>query len=222
MADTFSISEEHGLAAIPENSKLIYSVGVSTAGAAELRMADGHPERHIIATTIDEAGVQHVTERVQASGNSGQLEIKLEDVGKPLPYPENHFDYIYARLVLHYLPKQDLPAAVAELKRVLKPGGKLFVVVRSDKTPDAVRDTSTFDPATGLTDYIDPYTHKVPVHKKRMFHSQGGISQFLSDAGFAIERATSYEERLFGDFNRTIQAEHFDNLVEVLAVKPVA
>jgi ubiquinone/menaquinone biosynthesis C-methylase UbiE len=222
MQSTFSISEEHGLAAIPSDAQTIYSVGVSTAGVAELRMVENHPERHIIATTIDEAGAAFVQEKVAAAGKTGQIEVKLEDVGQPLPYADNYFDYIYARLVLHYLPKQLLPGALTELHRVLKPGGKIFVVVRSDQTPDAVRDTSTLDPETDLTTYVDIGATRdsgKTVKKRRMFHSQDGISRYITDAGFIIQSATSYEEKLFGDFNRTRQAGHFDNLVEVLASK---
>ena len=37
-----------------------------------------------------------------------QIESKFEDVSQPLPYKDSYFDYAYARLVLHYLPKKAL------------------------------------------------------------------------------------------------------------------
>ncbi|WP_436533587.1 class I SAM-dependent methyltransferase [Actinoplanes sp. HUAS TT8] len=47
--------------------------------------------------------------------------------GAPLPYPDDAFDDAVACLVLHYL--QDWQAPLAELRRVLVPGGRLIVAV---------------------------------------------------------------------------------------------
>src|ERR1700722_14108643 len=48
-------------------------------------------------------------------------------LGSPLPVPHGAFDDVIAALVLHYL--QDWGPALAELRRVLKPGGRLIVAV---------------------------------------------------------------------------------------------
>jgi SAM-dependent methyltransferase len=47
--------------------------------------------------------------------------------GDPLPFPDGAFDDVVACLVLHYL--EDWKAPLAELRRVLTPGGRLIVVV---------------------------------------------------------------------------------------------
>ncbi|WP_194911740.1 class I SAM-dependent methyltransferase [Catenulispora rubra] len=47
--------------------------------------------------------------------------------GDPLPFPDGAFDDVVACLVLHYL--EDWTAPLAELRRVLTPGGRLIVVV---------------------------------------------------------------------------------------------
>ena len=49
-----SISEEHGLAYMSDADLVVYSVGISTAGAAEIKMAKSNAKRKIIATTLDE------------------------------------------------------------------------------------------------------------------------------------------------------------------------
>jgi ubiquinone/menaquinone biosynthesis C-methylase UbiE len=41
-----------------------------------------------------------------------------------LPFPENHFDAVLCRSLLHHLPHPE--AAVAEASRVLKPGGRVL------------------------------------------------------------------------------------------------
>ena len=47
--------------------------------------------------------------------------------GDPLPFPDDAFDDVIVCLVLHYL--EDWKAPLAELRRVLRPGGRLIVVV---------------------------------------------------------------------------------------------
>ncbi|MFJ8958736.1 class I SAM-dependent methyltransferase [Lentzea sp. NPDC102401] len=55
------------------------------------------------------------------------VDLRVADIAGPLPYPDGAFDDAVAALVLHYL--EDWTAPLAELRRVLKPGGRLIVVV---------------------------------------------------------------------------------------------
>jgi SAM-dependent methyltransferase len=54
-------------------------------------------------------------------------DLRVAELGHPLPYPDGAFDDVVASLVLHYL--EDWRPALAELRRVLKPGGRLIVSV---------------------------------------------------------------------------------------------
>jgi SAM-dependent methyltransferase len=54
-------------------------------------------------------------------------DLRVADLGGPLPFPDGGFDDVIASLVLHYL--EDWGPALAELRRVLKPGGRLLVSV---------------------------------------------------------------------------------------------
>ncbi|MFD1151578.1 class I SAM-dependent methyltransferase [Saccharothrix hoggarensis] len=54
-------------------------------------------------------------------------DLRVADLGGPLPYPDGEFDDVVASLVLHYL--EDWTAPLAELRRVLRPGGRLIVAV---------------------------------------------------------------------------------------------
>jgi len=71
-------------------------------------------------------------------GSAGMLEqarrrlgadadLQVADLAGPLPFPDNAFDDVVASLVLHYL--QDWGPTLTELRRVLKPGGRLIVSV---------------------------------------------------------------------------------------------
>jgi SAM-dependent methyltransferase len=54
-------------------------------------------------------------------------DLVVADLGRPLPFPDGAFDDVVASLVLHYL--EDWTAPLAELRRVLKPGGRLIASV---------------------------------------------------------------------------------------------
>jgi SAM-dependent methyltransferase len=61
---------------------------------------------------------------------SGRVEIQLASVSK-LPFPENKFDLVTAVETQYYWP--DLPLAMQEIFRVLKPGGTVLIIAESYK-----------------------------------------------------------------------------------------
>jgi ubiquinone/menaquinone biosynthesis C-methylase UbiE len=54
-------------------------------------------------------------------------DLRVADLGQALPFPDGAFDDAVVSLVLHYL--RDWTAPLAELRRVLKPGGRLLLSV---------------------------------------------------------------------------------------------
>ena len=54
-------------------------------------------------------------------------DLQVADLGRPLPFADGGFDDVVASLVLHYF--KDWTAPLAELRRVLKPGGRLLLSV---------------------------------------------------------------------------------------------
>jgi cyclopropane fatty-acyl-phospholipid synthase-like methyltransferase len=215
MQPAFSKSEAAGLHLITPGMQRIYSVGVSTGGIAEIRMAQLCPQASIIATTIDEKGAKFSQGIIAEAGLSERITIRLEDISQPLSYETASFDYVYARLVLHYLPKQALQLALSELYRVLKPGGKFFVVVRSTKCPDARSAGAKYDSKTGLTEYINSDGKA----SFRHFHTQDSIREALEGARFTVQSIDQYDEQLFIDYERQRVAPHTDNVLEVMAQK---
>jgi SAM-dependent methyltransferase len=53
--------------------------------------------------------------------------VAVQEFGESLPFPDNSFDLVFARQVLHHA--RDLPQLCREISRVLVPGGQ-FVAVR--------------------------------------------------------------------------------------------
>lgn len=54
-------------------------------------------------------------------------DLRVADLAEPLPYDDGAFDDVVASLVLHYL--RDWTAPLAELRRLLRPGGRLIASV---------------------------------------------------------------------------------------------
>jgi SAM-dependent methyltransferase len=81
-------------------------------------------DRGAIVTGIDSSAKMVGLAR-QRLGTSA--DVHIADLGNPLPFPDRRFDDVIASLVLHYL--EDWVGPLAELWRVLKPGGRLIVSV---------------------------------------------------------------------------------------------
>ncbi|MFT3888403.1 MAG: class I SAM-dependent methyltransferase [Arachnia sp.] len=64
---------------------------------------------------------------VARSRLGADADLRVADLGDPLPYADAAFDDVAASLVLHYL--RDWSAPLAELRRVLTPGGRLVLSV---------------------------------------------------------------------------------------------
>ena len=207
-----SISEQNGLNLLRNDDIKILSIGISTGGQAELKMLEGNPERYVVATTIDEEGLEYTKKLLR--GNN-RIEAKLEDVSSPMPYQDEFFDFIYARLVLHYLDDASLANALAELYRVLKKDGRIFVVVKSVDDFVRKRAGAVHFPETGLTRTPRPNGSV----SFRRFHTQETIETALKTAGFEMVYTKEYKERLFSDFMRTNMNDEDASLIECLGVR---
>lgn len=91
-----------------------------------------------------------------------------------LPFPEDHFDLVLATDVLEHIDEPD--AGVAELRRVLRPGGTLIVTVPA------------FESLWGLQDDV--------AHHKRRYRRDELVVQ-LRAGGFAVARSFHFNFLLF-------------------------
>ncbi|MBP3581745.1 MAG: class I SAM-dependent methyltransferase [Clostridia bacterium] len=216
-----SKSEKRGLKQLKSTMKNILSIGISTGGSAEINMAKTCPEAKIVATTIDEKGLKFSIEKMSNYKEFAQIEAKIEDVSKPMIYADNTFDYVYARLVLHYLNKQQLNDALNEIYRVLKPNGTLFVVARNNKEWELIKPefVISYDEETNITTYYEQW--KKEIIRKRQFLSEDQLKEVLTAHNFKIKSVKSYREKLYTDYERTrkYRSKKPNYLTEVVAVK---
>ena len=73
-----------------------------------------------------------------------------------LPYNDNEFDGILCYGVLYYLPYERYRKAVQEIHRVLKPGGKAFIVTRTADDSRAVQ-AEKIDAHTYILNKLDSF-----------------------------------------------------------------
>ena len=116
-------------------------------------------------------------------GLGEDADLHVADLSRPLPFADAVFDDVVASLVLHYL--QDWTAPLAELRRVLKPGGRLLLSVNHPiiyKLADLSADYFA------VTQYSDEYTLKdgrtmVLTYWHRPLHA---MTDAFIEAGFGI------------------------------------
>jgi len=201
-----SQSEEDGLSLIKKTDLSIFCPGISSGGFAEIRMALENKQRNVVATTIDPKGLVGALENINELGLSSSIDAKLEDLRYEFPYGEGEFDFIYARLVLHYLPEEELDMVLHNFRQALKQGGGLYIVVRSIKNVEGK--DYPYDPETKLTQ--EPWG-------SRYFHTPESIINHLGKAGFEVEFLKEFQEQLYIDFMRTKTAPVLDHVIELLA-----
>lgn len=97
---------------------------VLDAGCGSGPIASALRDRGAIVAGLDSsAGMLELARRRLGPG----ADLHLADLASPLPFGDGTFDDVIAALVLHYL--KDWTGPLAELRRVLRPGGRLIVAV---------------------------------------------------------------------------------------------
>ncbi len=113
-------------------------------------------------------------------------DLRVADLGAPLPYPGDEFDVVVASLALHYV--QDWASALAELRRTLKPGGRLIVsIIHPTVYAISYPEADYF----ALTRYSEDYTFDEQTVWMTYWHRplQDVINAFTA-AGFRITTVT--------------------------------
>ena len=114
----------------------------------------------------------------------GSADLRVSRLGEPLPYEDDSFDDAVSSLVFHYLP--DWSLALREVRRVLKPGGRLIMSVNHPILyPWNHRGSDYFK----VTEYSDEVILDGQSHEMTYWHHPLHVmaSAFI-DAGYSIER----------------------------------
>jgi arsenite methyltransferase len=98
--------------------------------AAAQRLSHGSAEGVDLWRSVDQSGNDpaRTTENARAAGVAERIELHTADMTE-LPFSDAVFDVVTSALAVHNIPTADgRGRAVAEMARVLKPGGRLVLV----------------------------------------------------------------------------------------------
>lgn len=104
------------------------------------------------------------------------------DLAEPLPFETGEFDDVTVSLVLHYL--EDWSGPLAELHRVLKPGGRLILSVNHPIIREVVYPEDDY---FATSPYTEEYTFDGQAASLTFYHRPlHAMSDAFTRAGFAI------------------------------------
>lgn len=103
----------------PQPGQRVLEIGCGT-GNLTVRLARAHPDVEVIGTDPDPLALA----RAEQKGSAARFERAY---AQDLPYPDASFDRVLSSLMLHHLDEDAKAAMLAEVARVLRPGGTLHL-----------------------------------------------------------------------------------------------
>lgn len=85
----------------------------------------------VVATDIDKGALSKLYHRMPASQRS-KLRIRAMDISKRFPFKDASFDGVFCSGILHLFLRSSIKAITEEIRRVLKPGGRILIIFPAD------------------------------------------------------------------------------------------
>jgi demethylmenaquinone methyltransferase/2-methoxy-6-polyprenyl-1,4-benzoquinol methylase len=140
---------------------------------------------HVVLADINAAMLEHGRRRLVDAGIAGNVELAQVDA-ETLPFADNTFDRISIAFGLRNIT--DKAGALAEMNRVLKPGGKVLILEFSEpsRAIKPAYDLYSFKvlPLLGRLIAKDPDSYQYLAESIRMHPDQETLLGMMQDAGF--------------------------------------
>jgi len=98
----------------------------SGTGVQLVRLARANPGGRTVGVELSPGMVAQARRRLVASGLADRVEL-IEASALELPLADRSFDLVVNSYMLDLLPRDDIPLALSEFGRVLRPGGRLVL-----------------------------------------------------------------------------------------------
>ncbi len=137
-----------------DDVRTMLDVGAGTA-QIPIELCQRQPHVHIVAIDMAQHMLRIGQRNLEQAGLSERIHLQWCDA-KRMPFADQSFDAVMSNSIVHHIPE---PFAVfAEMARVVKPGGLLFV-----------RDLLRPVDAAALAHFVQTYAGDANAHQQRMF-----------------------------------------------------
>jgi ubiquinone/menaquinone biosynthesis C-methylase UbiE len=103
----------------------VLEVAVGT-GAQIAELARRNPSGRTVGVELSEGMLKQTRKRLSAAGLEDRVEL-VRASALELPFEDRSFDLVFNSYMLDLLPRDDIPRALAEFHRLLRPGGRLVL-----------------------------------------------------------------------------------------------
>ena len=103
----------------------VLEVAVGT-GVQLVRLAHANPGGRVAGIEPSTGMLRQARRRIDAAGLGDRVEL-IQGSALDLPFDDEAFDLLVNGYMLDLLPRDDIPRALEEFKRVLRPGGRLVL-----------------------------------------------------------------------------------------------
>lgn len=143
------------------------------------------PSGRVVLADINAAMLEHGRRRLVDAGIAGNVEFAQVDA-ESLPFADNTFDRVAIAFGLRNVTHKD--TALAEMHRVLKPGGKVLILEfsRPSRAIKPAYDLYSFKvlPLLGKLVASDPESYQYLAESIRMHPDQEALLSMMREAGF--------------------------------------
>ena len=103
----------------------VLDIGCGTGTLAIAATARVGPAGSVVGIDASPEMVARATRKAVKAGAPATFQLT---VAEQLPFPDARFDVVLSTLMFHHLPRHTRRQCATEIRRVLKPGGRVFVV----------------------------------------------------------------------------------------------
>ena len=108
-----------------QRGQSVLDIGCGTGTLAIAASAHIGPTGSVIGIDASPPMVARATRKAAKAGGSATFQLA---VAEQLPFPDGRFDVVLSTLMFHHLPRKTREQCANEIRRVLKPGGRVLVV----------------------------------------------------------------------------------------------